>query len=300
MQVCILYVMVFVGFICCKTGLFTEKAARLCTDLLFYIITVAVIIESFLEMEFNADTIREFLIALGCNFAMFAFAIAITIPFFSKKRDSENNPIFRYAAIYGNCGYMALPLASAILGSEGVFYCSTGVIAFNVLAFTQGVKLMTKEKYKFTVKKLILNPGVIATLIGMPLFLLRVSLPEILSKPISYLAGMNTPLAMIIFGAYLAKTELKTIFKEKRIYLVALLKLLVIPLTATVAFSLCGLKGALLTSLAITASAPSANNTIMFAAKYDRDTGLASKTVSTVSLISILTLPLVIAVSQSI
>ena len=298
-QVGVLYVMVIIGFICSKTGLYTEKAAKLCTDLLFYIITVAVITESFLEMEFNADTVRSFLIALICNFCMFFFAILITRFIFRSKTD-VNEQVFRYAAIYGNCGYMALPLASAILGSEGVFYCSTGVIAFNVLVFTHGVKIMSKDEYKFSLKKLILNPGVIGTLIGFPLFISGVSLPTVLAKPVIYLSGMNTPLAMLIFGTYLANTDLKSMFKEKKIYITALIKLLVIPFAVTAVYRLCGLTGAILTSLTITAASPSANNTIMFAAKYDRDTGLASKTVSMVSVISIITLPVLIAFSQSI
>ena len=47
MQVAVLYVLVAVGFVCDKTGLYTEKAARLTNDLLFYIVTPAIIIQSF-------------------------------------------------------------------------------------------------------------------------------------------------------------------------------------------------------------------------------------------------------------
>ena len=297
-QVLILYIMIFVGFVSCKLKIFTEKTARMMTDLLFYVITVSVIINSFLSMELTEDTAKSFLVSLLCNTATFVISILITIPFFKKEKD-DKNPIFRFASIYCNCGYMALPLAQAILGNEGVFYCSTGVISFNILVFTHGVKLMTRDEYKLGLKKLILNPGILGVAVGLPLFIAKVRLPEMLAAPMSSLASVNTPLAMLMFGAYLANTDLKTLFSEKKIYPTAFIKLIAIPLICMGIYRLCGVTGALLTACTITASSPSANNTIMFAAKYGRDTGVASKTVALISLISIFTIPVMVALSES-
>lgn len=295
-QVFILYIMIFVGFVCCKIGIFTEKAAKLSTDLLFYIVTVSVIINSFLSMEFSKDSASRFLISLLCNTVTFVLPIILTIPIFKKEKD-EKNPIFRFASIYSNCGYMAIPLAQAVLGDEGVFYCSTGVIVFNILCFTHGVKLMTREKYKFGLKKLILNPGTLGVLIGLPLFISGVRLPQILSKPIESFASMNTPMAMLMFGAYLANTDLRTMFSEKKVYPTAFIKLIAIPLVCIGIYRLCGVSGVLLTACAITAASPSANNTIMFSAKYGRDTGTASQTVALVSFISVFTIPIMVALA---
>lgn len=295
-QVAILYIIVLVGFICAKTGIYTSDTAKKTTDLLFYIITVAVIIKSFTEMTFTMESAKSFAVALTANFLTLFISIFISWLLFRKK--DEHQPIFRFASIYGNAAYMGIPLTYAILGSEGVFYASTGVIAFNVLVFIHGVKIMTKEEYTLSVKKIILNPGIIGTLIGLPLFLTGFSLPSIVQTPLEYIAGVNTPLAMIIFGTYLASTDLKSIFSEKRILLTAFQRLIFVPLIILGLYRLVGIQGALLTSLCITAAAPSANNTILFSAKYDRDTGVASKTVAIVSIISIITLPVIIALSQ--
>ena len=299
LQVGILYVMVFIGFVACKLKIFPEKTANDNKDLLFYVITVCVIVKSFVDMEFNPDTISSFLIALCCNFLTFIIGIIITIPIL-KKKNHPDNPVYRYSAIYSNAGYMALPLASAILGTEGVFYCSTGVIAFNILCFTHGCRLMSKEEGGFGWKKLILNPGSLGVIIGLPLFLLNVELPVVLAKPVEYISSMNTPMAMLIFGTYLANTDLKTMFNDKKIYLVSLFRLLIIPAICIGGYRLFGVSGTLLVSCAITAAAPSANNTILFAAKYDRNTSIASKTVAVVSFISIITLPIMIAFAQEI
>lgn len=297
-QVGVLYIMVIIGFCCDKIGWFTEKAGKACTDLLFYIITPAVIINSFFTQEFTKESGTKFLIATGCGFLMHFIAIGINTPLFSKGICDENC-VYKYGAIYGNVGYMTLPLTQAILGSEGVFYCSAVVLAFNVVAFTHGVFMMDNNSKKFNAKLLILNPGVISVLIGLPFFLLHVNLPELIFKPVHMIAGTQTPLAMLIFGTFLANTKLKDILKHKKIFLVSLSKLIVLPAIMIAFYRLIGLSGAILVALTISSCAPSANNTVMFSAKYNKDTGLAAQLVAVCSFISIITIPVIIAAVQT-
>ena len=299
-QVIILYLIAAVGFVADKVGFFPEKTAKNCTDLLFYIVTPAVIVESFLNLEYNSETIKGLFIALGCGFLLHGLCV-ITAPLIFNRCPKDKAAIFKYASCYGNCGYMGLPLANALFGSEGVFYCSAIVISFQIFSFTHGIYVMTKGmegKQKFDLKKLILNPGIISVAIGMPLFLLEVNMPRMVLSPISYVASLNSPLAMLIFGTYIANTSFKSIFKEWRIYCVAAIKLLVTPAILLVLFKLFGISGVLLGSVMVPASAPSASNTALFAAKYGRDRGLASQTVAIVSFISIITMPIMIAVAQ--
>lgn len=300
-QVVILYLIVAVGFIADKKGVFTEKTARAANDLLFYIITPCVIINSFLTTEFTPETSKGFLLAALGGAVTHILGIILSIPFF-RNLENRNNVVFKFACIYGNMGYMALPLAEAVLGSEGVFYCSAGIIVFQVFTFTHGVWQMNRGgegNEKFNPKKLFFNPGVIAVCIGLPFFLLKVKMPEIVMSPISFIGSMNTPLAMLMLGTYMSNAGLKTIFKNKEQYLVALVKIIAVPVAFYFIMKTTGLlTGALFTSTMIQASAPSANNTVMFAAKYGRDTGVASKTVAFVSFASILTMPVMIALTQ--
>lgn len=297
-QVGILYILVAVGFVCDKVGLFKEKAARLSNDLLFYIITPAVIITSFLSMDNTQENMKKLLTAFIFAFVLQIVAALITIPFFRDK-SKPDNCIFKFASSYGNVGYMALPLAQAVLGAEGVFYCSVVVTVFNIFSFTHGIKIMT-DSAKFEIKKLILNPGTIAVLIGLPLFLLDVNLPEIILSPVTYISSLNTPLAMIFFGTYLSNTDLKTMFSDKRVYLTAFLKLIVLPLLMLGIFKISKVSGVIVSALLISSSAPSANNTVMFAAKYGKDAPCASKVVAFVSFLSIITMPVMIALGQQV
>ncbi|HOO26350.1 MAG TPA: AEC family transporter [Clostridiales bacterium] len=300
-QVAILYIVVLIGIIADKLGVFTEKIARLCTGLLFYIITPAVIIRSFLQVEKTEETSRGLFIALGCGLLIHLVAALINIPFF-RKGDPNKTGVLKFAAVFGNCGYMALPLANAILGSEGVLYSSAVIMAYQIFAFTLGVYFMSEKnedgKSRFDYKKLVINPGTLSVAVGLPLFLLGVQLPRIAFDPIEYIAGMNTPLAMLIFGTYLASVDYKKFFSDGRIFVVALFKLIVLPAVMLVIFKLFGLAGNLIAALTISASAPTANNTVVFAAKYDRDTTFASQTIAIVSLLSIITMPFMIALAS--
>ena len=300
-QVLILYIIVAVGFVADKLGVFTQKTAKASNDLLFYIITPCVIINSFITTEFTPETAKGLALAGLCGALTHISGIVLSLPFFRSK-ENRNNAVFRFACVYGNMGYMALPLAQAMLGSEGVFYCSAGVIVFQVFCFTHGVWTMNRGgggDSKFRPKNLILNPGVIAVIIGLPFFLLKIKLPEIIMQPVSFIGSMNTPLAMLMLGTYMSNAGLKTIFKNKEQYLVAAVKIIGVPLLMLAITKLTGIvSGTLLTACIIQSSAPSANNTVMFAAKYDRDTGIASKTVAFVSFASIITMPVMIALTR--
>lgn len=110
--------------------------------------------------------------------------------------------------------------------------------------------------------------------------------------------GINSPLAMIIFGTFLANSNFKNIFMKKEIFFVSFLRLVFIPLVMTLLFRLCGVTGNLLTAMAVSACAPTATNTAMYAAKYDNDAGLGSEVAAQSSVLSVVTMPVVVAVSS--
>ena len=111
-QVVILFLVAAVGFICHKTGIYTEKASRLTTNLLFYMVAPAIIIRSFCGMEYNRSALTGLLLAL-LGGGLFHVVGMIFSTFLFNKSDKETSCIFKYACCYGNVGYMALPLAQA-------------------------------------------------------------------------------------------------------------------------------------------------------------------------------------------
>lgn len=297
-QVLILYILIAVGFIADKTGLYTEKASKLNTNLLFYIVTPLVIVNSFMSIDNSRENLRNFAFAALGGVVIHLIGMVLILPLFRKTEKSKAG-LYRYACMYGNCGYMALPLANAVLGPQGAFYCSAIIMVFNIFSFTHGIYIMGAQKGGFNFKKLLINPGSIGVALGLPLYLLGVELPTVIATPISSLATLNTPLAMLIFGTYIAHTDLKTMFTDKKIYVVALIKLIAIPLIMIAGFKLLNVPKELAMAISVSASAPCANNTVILAGKYGLDTGVASKTVALVSFFSIITMPVMIALAAT-
>lgn len=300
-QVVILAVIAAVGFFGDRAGFFTEKASRLCNDLLFYVVTPCVVINSFVTMPFTRENAAGFFTAFGCSAFYHTLAVVNSLLLF-RKGDKDENAVYKYSIVYGNNGFMGLPLSFAVMqalsgsGETGVFYCSAAVAVFNVFCFTHGVWLMSGGG-RLDLKKLIINPGTLSVLIGLPLFFFNVKLPAVISSPITHIGNMNTPLAMIMLGTYFSHADLRAAFKKFSIYLSAAVKLVIVPVALILLFFAVGVRGDTLVVASVFCSVPTASNTVMFAAKYGKDTALASQVVGFSSFLSILTLPACVALA---
>lgn len=298
LQVSILYIIAGVGFVADKTGIFPQKSAKKVIDLLFNIILPIAIIHTFMNMEYTTAHIKGLFIAFVCAAATHLFGILAATVFFRKKYSRLEKGIYRYATVLSNAAFLALPLAQSVIGNEGVFYCAVYVGMFNIIAFTYGIHEISGHQAKIDLKKIILNPGSISVLIGVPLFLLQVKLPYIIDYPMQLVGSINSPLAMIVFGTFLANANFKNIIIKKELYFISFLRLILIPLCMMGLFRLCGVHGDLLVAMTISSSAPTATNTAMYAAKYDNDAALGSEIAAQSSVLSIITMPIIVAIAS--
>ncbi len=298
LQVSILYIIAGVGFVADKTGVFPQKSAKKVIDLLFNIILPVAIIHTFMNMEYTEEHIKGLFIAFACAAATHAFGIIIAAVFFRKRYSRLERGIYRYATVLSNAAFLALPLAQSVIGTEGVFYCAVYVGMFNIIAFTYGIHEISGHKAKIDLKKIILNPGSISVIIGIPLFLLQIKVPYIIDYPMQLVGSINSPLAMIVFGTFLANSNFKNIIIKKELYLISFLRLIVIPLCMMGVFRLCGVHGDLLVAMIISSAAPTATNTAMYAAKYDNDAALGSEIAAQSSVLSVLSMPIIVAIAS--
>ncbi len=297
LQVLILYLIAGIGFATDKAGIFKQSDGKRLIDLLFNVILPIAIIHTFMTMEYSKEHIKGILIAFACSFATHLLGAGISLLTF-RKRSLKERGIYHYAMILSNAAFLALPLAKSVIGNEGIFYCSVYVAVFNVIAFTLGIYEISGHQARLDLKKLIFNPGTISVLIGLPLFLLQPKIPYFIDYPMEIVGNCNSPLAMIVFGTFLANSSFKNMFAKKEIYFVSLVRLVVIPLCMLGIFYVVGVRGPLLTAMLISASAPTATNTAMYAAKYDNDTALGSEIAAQSSVLSVITMPIIVALAM--
>ena len=136
---------------------------------------------------------------------------------------------------------------------------------------------------------------------GLVLFATQLPLPGILRDGLSAAAGLNTPLAMFTVGIYLAQTDLKKMLKDRSLYAVSAVRLLLIPLAALGILSLfpANLNG-MKTVLLIAAACPVGSNVAVYAQLHGKDYPYAVETVVISTAFSLATIPLTVWVSSMI
>ncbi len=298
-QVIVMFLLIAVGYICDKVGLVTKRGIKQMTDIVLLIVSPAVIIQSY-NQEFDPNLAKN----LGIAFVYATIAHAGMIVFsrflFSKKNPGKYN-IDRVCSIYTNSGFMGIPLILSVLGEEGVFYGSAFLALFNITLWTQGVaaiKGRQKEKAKpaAIAKQLLLNPGVIGILIGFLIFFTPISLPDPVGQAVGHIANLNTPLAMIVIGTYIARSNILQALKEIRIYYTSLIRLVVFPLLMIPIYLLLPSDSLVYLTNFIAMACPAAAATSMLAAKYGGDAIYASKIIAISTVLSVLTIPLMVIV----
>lgn len=298
-QVAILFILIALGFVCGKTKLLTELSAKHLTNLVLYFATPCIMIQSFQEVKYDPGLALNLAISALCAVLIMTGSILIARLIFRSK-DEGRRVVLRFAVVFSNCGFMSLPLQKAVLGSKGVFYGAVFVAVFNIIVWSYGLVDMSGGKKEFSAKKLILNPGVLGAVAATVLFLTRVSLPNIVLSPISYIAALNTPVPMLVIGFYLSRAKFKDHLKDKAVYAVTGVRLILIPLVALFIMKLAGVDSDILISCTVASSAPVAAMTTMFSTKFGRDIQLSVGLVSFTTLASIVTMPVIIALAQTI
>ncbi|MEE0059850.1 MAG: AEC family transporter [Acutalibacteraceae bacterium] len=296
-QVAILFILITVGFICGKIGFMNKTSAKHITDLVLYFVTPCVIINAY-QVDFDSEILINLGITALCAIGAHITAIIlVTLIFRGKEIDKRD--VLRFGAVFSNCGFMSLPLQQAILGQDGVLYGAAFVGVFNIFLWTYGVICMSGSKEGIKAKSLLLNPGILGVFVALLLFLLSIKLPVVVAQPVKYLAGLNTPIPMIIIGYHLSNSNLLQGIKDKNAWLCALVRLILIPVIFISIMYLLGVKDNVLITVAIAVSAPIAATTTMFATKFNKDTSLSVNLVSLSTILSIFTMSCIVAITQT-
>ena len=291
-QVTVVFILIVLGYILTKFKMLNDVTVRKLSEILLMIVTPSIVINAF-QKEFEVRILKNLIIAAGLAVVVHLIGI-IASYIFLKKDEKGSYKVSRFSVVYSNCGYMGLPLLSAVLGSDGVFYGSAYVVVFTVLSWTQGVYTYTGDKKQLSLKKTILNPGVLGTLIGLFMFFINFRLPSVISQAVVHMANMNTPLAMLILGKYMTEVDFKKILKNFEIYKISLLKLIFIPAVFLVILKFINIDDTVAKAILISASCPVATAATLFANRYESDARFASEVVAITTLFSVITIPLVV------
>lgn len=208
--------------------------------------------------------------------------------------------IERYATVFSNSVFVGIPIIFPILGYEGILYLSMYLIVSGTLQYTYGIWSLSEGKEKITLRSALTNPGILGTATGLILYLFRIQLPEVLFNSLDTIAGLSSPLGMILLGGYLARSHFKEVFFTWRNYWVISNRLIITPILGFIVLWLLPIDNpAILLTLAIVNSTPSAVNTAVFSQIYGGDYEYGARLVILSSIFSMITIPFLITIAMN-
>lgn len=298
-QVGVLFALVAVGYVCRKTNFLSESFIKGAVDLLLLVVTPCLIVHVF-QRPFSCAALANLGFALAAAFATHLIGIAFAEVCFRSATESRRG-VLKFATVFSNAGFMAIPLEYALLGSDGAFYGAVYVVVFNLLCWTYGLRVMCGTLKGFGRRVLFVNPGTIGVAAGLPLFLTSTTLPTILHDPVRYISDLNTPLAMVIIGFYLADAKFAAYFRCAPALVASALRLMVIPsivLAGLASVRGFGIDPTMAVALTASASAPVAAMDTMFAVRFGRDVDVSVGLVAVTTISSIVTMPVLVGLAM--
>jgi len=298
-QVAILFLILIIGLVAGKFKIIDSTGTKKLSEVLLFVTSPMMVLNSFF-IEFSKERLINVLWIVGTGFGMFVVSILLSKVIYAKFEE-RIKPVLRFSAIFSNCGYMGLPLMNAVFGSEGVFYGSFYIVTFHTVLWSYGYSMYGgKESGSKIIRRLLINPSIIALYIGLIIFLFSIPVPKTIIGAVKAVGDMTMPLSMLIIGGVMSTTNLVTVFSDWRVYLSSLIRLILMPVIGVAIAYLLNVP-TLPSAVLITAlSMPAAANTTIFAELFDKDAVFASKCVTVSTILSIITAPVVISILTSI
>jgi hypothetical protein len=300
MRVLIMSVILIIGAIAYKTKVITKDGTKQLSAVELKIVNPLLIF-----MSYQADFDSTRLHGLLWTFLLSALSFLITIPLSSllKRKGKENFSVERFSCIYSNCGFMGIPLISALFGADGVLYLTAYITIFNLLAFTHGYMMMKEETDFSAFITALKSPTIIGTVIGLIFYIAHLKLTAIpavggfISDAFQFIADMNTPLAMLIAGATAAQSNLIKAVTDVKILTTAFYKLLLLPVIVITVMSFLPDNIPQMSKMivGIACACPAATTGTMFALLFDKNAKRCSEIFAVTTILSMATLPIITA-----
>lgn len=297
-QLGILFSLMGIGYLLGRIKFFTEQSNAILSSFIVKVALPTVIISS-MSMPLTSDVFQRALVMLGLSILVYTIILIMAwgLPKFITDNKMHQG-ILSFSIMFSNCAFMGFPVLGALLGSEAIFYVAIYNIIFNILVYTLGIKFLESgknQKNAFNIKQL-MNPGIIASLIGLIIFFGGITLPTIVLGTIDSIASICTPLSMLVIGAMLSQMSIKEVFAERKIYILSFIRLILLPFMIFILtkyiFKL--QDDWLIIIPVVVAGMPVASNAAMMASTYESDARFASQVVMITTLISCISIPALI------
>ncbi len=227
--------------------------------------------------------------------AMFFISMGVARLFHVKGKQEQ---IYQAMSMFGNIGFMGIPIITSIYPENGILYVSVFSIVDQLFLWTLGVKLTAPEgEGKFNPKKLV-NPASVGIVVALFMILTGIKLPELLNTGFTKIGSTATPLAMIYLGGTFACVPVKDGLCRGELYGIVLVKMLLVPVVMYMIMGFFGMSGDVCLTLSLIAGMPVMASIAMMVMPSDSEYAMGGIFITTIG--SLVTLPFVCFILQSI
>ena len=200
--------------------------------------------------------------------------------------------VFRTSCVFANTAFIGFPLATELMGSEGLMYAVIFNMVWIVFFYTIGISMLSGQK-TIRLKTLFTMPVSVASICAVLIYLSPFRFPALIQDTLSTLGAMVAPISMMVVGCSLVHIRPIDILKDGYSYFVSAMRMVVLPVCVLMVLKLIpGIPNIVAAACCLACCLPSASMNVVFSQEYDCEPQYASRAVVQGTLLMIITVPL--------
>lgn len=233
-QMIIFFLLIGVGVIARRTGVVTQNNIPQFTSLLFNFAMPAIILSGVTGDEPHIE---------GSELIMVFYAVMVTIGLLIissivlsriLRYGKEFRGVIIVMTTFTNISMMGIPMIYSLFGPSAMIYMTVFLLPYNLLFFSYGYYCMRDRNNNegcFNWKNIskVINPGIIACLLALLLYITDIHLPDVIAQPIRMMGAVTGPISMMLIGSFLVDMNWKEVFGDVKVWCYTLAKMIVIP-----------------------------------------------------------------------
>jgi len=264
------------GFWLQKRKVLTPQSTPVISRIVVDICNPALIVSTILNGNITVSH-RDFLggvyVSAGVYFLFillgYVIPVIIRIP-----RDERK--FYTLMCIYGNVGFLGIPVAKAILPENAMIYVIICNVFYCLFFYTHGIITLSSGKEKMNLRK-VFSPGVIMSVFALVIFWFDLKLPDFIVRIADYIGSPTVFLSMVLLGASVARSNLLESIKDLKLWAFILVRLVMVPLVTVMALSAIGASEDMIRTFCLMCAVPVGNLPMIQAEKTGERTDVLAK-----------------------
>lgn len=292
-QMVILLLLVLAGFISNKCGLTGGDFDRRLSNFIINVSCPSLILSSVMGDVVPDRRLIIPLLVVGFLTYVALFGVAWLLPRYFV-REAYMRGMYSFMLMFGNVGFIGYPVVASIFGPQAVFYACLLNVPNTLFIFVVGTVFVLGGggKLRFSPRTLYC-PGMIASYLSIVIVAMGwEQVPRVVAEPLRLLGGITVPGALLVIGSSMANIGRSHMLGSPRIYVMAALRLMAIPVLIYALSAIAGVDETVNRVNTVIIGMPVASYGTMFCLKYGRDETEMVRGTLVTTILSVVTIPL--------